>query len=390
MPCCSSPERSALNQLAMRRRSGLSWCLGTLLLTRALGAQPQPSTIILTFDASSEAQKQAITAIRAHVSGLPAEVVIVPVEHQRSLDSRLAAAGSLAASRQALGTFYIEIEPDGTLLIFFTEAGAEATLIRRLPPNDQGVRVALEQAAIVVRSLVEALLDGGSVGIAPEADRAGSAQSAEAPAQLDSSPGRSSAESALPNPETPPSHSGSQASPEAASVGPRIAVTAGYTATDFASVMPWQSGFSAGFQWLATPVVYAGARYTFFPTYTAATEGVVVAVTRRPIEALVGYHAASSFALNGEVGLLVDAAKRTTVSTPEPLRPTSPSTRWMLSLAARAGFSWSPWSRIRASLRGGADFVLTPYAYKIDSAVAAPSPHWVRPRLELELAADIW
>lgn len=390
MPCCSSPERSVLNQLVMRHRSGLSWSLAALLLTRALGAQPQPSTIILTFDASSEAQKQAIAAIRAHVSGLPAEVVIVPVEHQRTLDSRLAAAGSLAASRQALGTFHIEIEPDGTLLIFFTEAGAEATLIRRLPPNRQGVRVALEQAAIVVRSLVEALLEGGSVGIAPEAGRAGSAENAEASAELHSSPERSSAASALSNHKNPPSQSGSQAAPEAASVRPRVAITAGYTATDFASVMPWQSGFSAGLQWLATPVAYAGARYTFFPTYTATTEDAVVAVARRPIEALVGYRAASPLALNGEVGLLVDAARRTTVSTAESLRPTSPSSRWMVSLAARAGFSWSPWSRLRASLRAGADFVLTPYAYKIDSAVAAPSPHWIRPRMELELAADLW
>jgi hypothetical protein len=86
----------------------------------------------------------------------------------------------------------------------------------------------------------------------------------------------------------------------------------------------------------------------------------------------------------------VDAVRRTTVTTAESLRPTAPSTRWMVSVAARAGFSWSPWSRIRASLRGGADVVLTRYAYKIDAAVAAPSPHWVRPRLELELAADIW
>ena len=99
---------------------------------------------------------------------------------------------------------------------------------------------------------------------------------------------------------------------------------------------------------------------------------------------------AGPLALNGELGLLVEAARRTTVSTAESLRATSPSTRWMVSLAARAGFSWSPWSRIRASVRGGADLVLTRHAYKIDSAVAAPSPHWVRPRVELELAADIW
>jgi hypothetical protein len=196
----------------MRRRSGLSWSLATLLLARALGAQAPPSTIILTFDASSEAQKQAITAIRAHVSGLPADVVVVPVEHLRSLDSRLAAAGSLAASRQALGTFYIEIEPDGTLLIFFTEAGAEATLVRRLPPNDQGVRVALEQAAIVVRSLVEALLEGGTVGIAREAERGRSAEEAEAPAEPASSAERPSAEFAVSSPEEPPSQSDSRRS----------------------------------------------------------------------------------------------------------------------------------------------------------------------------------
>jgi hypothetical protein len=359
-------------------------------LTRALGAQPQPSTIVLTFDASSEAQKQAIAAIRAHVSGLPAEVVIVPIDHQRSLDSRLAAAGSLAESRQALGTFYLEIEPDGTLLIFFTEPGAEATLIRRLPPNDQGVRVALEQAAIVVRSLVEALLEGGSVGIAREAQRAGAAEDAEAPAEPDSSPERSSAVPALLSPKATPPPSDSEASPGADSVRRWIAITAGYTATDFASLMPWQSGFSLGLQWLAAPVIYAGARYTLFPTYTVTTEDAVVAVSRRPIEALVGYRGPSPLALNGEIGLLVDAARRTTVSTAESLRPTAPSTRWMVSLAARAGFSWSPWSRVRASVRGGADFVLTRYAYKIDAAVAAPSPHWVRPRLELELAADIW
>jgi hypothetical protein len=374
----------------MRRRSGLSWSLATLLLARALGAQSPASTIILTFDASSEAQKQAITAIRAHVSGLPADVVIVPVEHLRSLDSRLAAAGSLAASRQALGTFYIEIEPDGTLLIFFTEAGAEATLIRRLPPNDQGVRVALEQAAIVVRSLVEALLEGGTVGVAREAERGRSAEEAEAPAEPASSAERSSAESALPSPEEPPSQSDAEEAAEAVSGRPRLGITAGYTATDFASLMPWQSGFSAGLQWLATPVVYVGARYTLFPTYTAATEDAVVAVDRQPIEAFVGYRGTDPLTLNGELGLLVDAARRTTVSTAESLRPTAPSTRWMVSLAARAGFSWSPWSRVRASLRGGADLVLTRHAYRIDSAVAAPSPHWVRPRVELELAADIW
>jgi hypothetical protein len=222
----------------MRRRSGLSWSLATLLLTRALGAQPPSSTIVLTFDASSDVQKRAIAAIRAHVSDLAAEVEVVPVEHQRSLDSQLAAAGSLAASRHALGSFYIEVELDGTLLIFFTEPEAEATLIRRLPSNPQGAGVALEQAAIVVRSLVEALLDGGNVGIAPGAARGGANANQES--RTGSEPSPASAPPALPSSEEPPPSIGAEASPEADSSFPRTFITAGYTGTDFAAGMPWQ------------------------------------------------------------------------------------------------------------------------------------------------------
>lgn len=392
-----------MKQRARRRRSGLSWYFAALLSTRALGAQPPPSTIILTFDASSEAQKQAIGAIRAHVSDLPAAVEIVPIEHQHSLDSQLTAAGSLAASRRALGSFYIEIERDGTLLVFFTEPAAEATLIRRLPPSRQGIGVAVEQAAIVVRSLVEALLEGGNVGIGPAAARGATPPNEASASRADSS--LETPSPASPNPESTPRPeepeepedtaesspgSGSEGSSETEPGIARLAITAGYTGTDFASGMPWQSGFSGGLQWLATPLLYAGARYTLFPSYTVATDDAVVSVARRPLEALIGYHGPTPLAFNAEFGLLVDAATRTTVSTAAGLRATSPSTRWMLAATARAGLSWSPWSRLRASVRAGADLVLTRYSYTIDSAVAVPTPHPLRPRIELELAAGIW
>jgi len=171
--------QSALNRLPLRWRSspkhrlggirrgsiGGAWSVALLLWSATSGAASPSSTIVLTVDESSEAETQAVAAIRAHVSGFPVEVLVVPVEAQRSLELRLAASGALAASRRALGTFSTKVTDDGSLLIFFTEADGEATLVRRLRPSAQGMRVAVEQAAIVVASLIEALLDGGSVGI---------------------------------------------------------------------------------------------------------------------------------------------------------------------------------------------------------------------------------
>jgi hypothetical protein len=380
-----------LNQLAIGRRRGLRGSLVALLLTRGLAAEPQPGVVILTVDAESEAQKQAASAVQAHISDLPVQIQVVPLEHRRSLDLRLAAAGSLAASRGALGTFYLELAEDGAVLVFLTEPNAEATLVRRLPPSRQGVRLGLEQAAIVVRSLVEALLDGGSIGIAAPPGRGTEARRAVEPsggadASRATEPSRAAERTAPPDsvaPSTEPNPSREEGSPT-------VAVTAGYTAADFSAASPWHSGFSSGLQWLATPEWYAGARYTFFPRLKVENDDAAVSIGRHPLEGLIGYHASRRFGLNGEFGLLVDRTTRTTVRAPAELEPTSASARWTFALAVRGGLSWSPWSRVRASFRVGADLLLTRYAYTIDSAAAIPAPNTIRPRLELDVALGLW
>jgi hypothetical protein len=240
--------------------------------------------------------------------------------------------------------------------------------------------VALEQAAIVVRSLVEALLDGGNVGIAPGAGRS-----------LESKSDAPRARETTPTPRSAPDSSDVAAEPEAAGRTEQgVALTAGTTTTQFAAGAPWQSGFSAGAQWLATPTLYAGARYTLFPTATLTHADAVVSIRRYPLEALVGYRETGRVALNAEVGVVIDRVTRSTVSTAATLRATAPDARWLLAFAARGGFSWSPWKPLRASMRLGADFALVRYSYAIESGESVLSPSWVRPRVELELAACLW
>jgi hypothetical protein len=362
-----------------------AWSLATILSSRALAAGPAASAIVLAFDAGSDAQGQVVTAIRAHMSGLPVEVVTVSVEPGHALNDRLATSGALAASRHALGTFDIEVGEGDSLLIFFTEADGETTLIRRLPPSKQGARVAFEQAAIVVRSLVEALLDGGSVGIAPGAEHSFEPES-ERPAPREASPPPTSAPAASDQPASEPT----ERPPEERSTNEQLAITAGYSATQFAVGVPWQSGFSVGAQWLATPVLYAGVRYTFFPALTLASADAAFSIERHPLEVLMGYREKGRLALNAELGIITDRVTRTTDRTAATLRATSPDARWVFAFAPRGGFSWSPWKPVRASMRVGADFVLTRYSYNVESGESLLSPAWVRPRVELELAAGLW
>jgi hypothetical protein len=380
--------------------AALACGLALLFCTRVIRAEAPSPTIILAFDESSAPQKRALAAIQAHVSDLPLEVVVTAVEREASLDKRLAASQALAASRHALGTFYLEVAEDRSLLIFFTEAQGEATLIRRLRANQQGLGVVLEQAAIVVRSLVEALLDGGSVGIRSDANRRLQPEAAadrrpkpETKSEAaDNAPPLEEADTTADDsgpPEQPVSPS-DLSSAGANAAHRRLALVAGVPLTQFATGAPWQVGLSTGVQWLASPTLYGGVRYTIFQAQTLSTADVALSARRHPLEVLVGYREVGHFGLNGELGLIADRVIRTTLQTSTPFQATSSDDRWMFALGARTGISWSPWSPLCVTMRVGADFVLTPYAYTIDSGQAVPSPRRVRPRVELELAVAVW
>lgn len=374
-----------LRRWSRPRWPALGFVIGALLASPTARAEPAAATVVLTFDARSPIEKQVIVAIRAHLSELPVNLVVVPLEQQTSLDLGLSASGDVASAQQALGAFRFEVGADGSLLVFFTETAGETALIRRLRPNSRGTRVALEQAAIVVRSLIEALLEGGEVGVAR-----GAARSFEPKSKQEAAGPREGSPSRSPTAERAEAAEAERHPAAAQAPSQRLALTAGLTTTQFATGQAWQSGFSAGAHWLATPELYAGARYTFFSQLSSSSADAAVIVGRHPLEGLVGYREAGRIGLNTELGLLVDRVTRTTVRTAESLRATAPDARWVLAAAVRGGFSWSPWRPLRASLRVGADFLLMHYSYAIDAGDALLSPAWVRPRVELELASCLW
>jgi hypothetical protein len=201
-------------------------------------------TVVFAVNPQSPDAQAMIDAVRAHLTGLPVRLV---VDAGGSAEND---AETKDGSRR-IGTLTIDPGTPGEWVVSFTEPAIDTTLVRRIRVKPQGKRVALEEAAIVVRSMVEAILDGGHVGIARGAR-----------GEIPIAPASSAAQR---------SRNG-------------IAATAGYLGTTFAPNLNWQSGALLGLRW-HWGELYAGVIFEIFaPIQTSATaeSPVPILLVRHP------------------------------------------------------------------------------------------------------------
>jgi hypothetical protein len=365
-------------------------CL-VLALARPAAGQPIGSRFVLTYDPRSERQQQALAAVRAHLQGLSVELVTESIAPDRDFAARLAASGALATSHSALGTFSIEQGADRSILVFFTEPGGSATLVRRLPTSELDHRVAIEQAAIVVRSLVEALLEGGRVGVVAKGAESAAPPRGEAPASPESTrrPRKSGAAASTPRESSTGAFTTEPRPAPGDAASHRFFVFLGYAGAYAGRELSWQQGASASARWLFAPTAYFGARYTLIPSSEVDTPAARISVTRRPAELLFGYAAGTWVLANLELSALFEQSSRETLATDAAFEPTRASSHWSFGMGPRAGAMLAPWAALRVAVRGGIDFMVAQPTYTTaEQTIAAPAR--VRPRLELEVGVGVW
>ena len=331
--------------------------LSLVSITPPLGAAEPPNdgatgVVVFAVDPQSKDADAMVEAVRAHLTGLPVRLVIEGANGAAGANGDMAKDGS-----HRIGTLTIDPGTPGEWVVSFTEPAIDTTLVRRIRLKPQGKRVALEEAAIVVRSMVEAILDGGHVGIAR-------------PGQPDEGP----------------------IAPLPSSVAwrPRrgIAASAAYLGTTFGPGLGWQSGGVLGLQWHANGL-YAGIAVEIFAPITTNTTPVSLLLVRRPGGIVAGYEGPSRLAPAIEVELLADYISRSTVKTEGGYQETPPDSRWFFGMGVSAGVSWSIVPRFRLLAQGGADWIINPQSY-----VAPPhfivQPASVRPKISIGLGVDVW
>ena len=225
---------------------------------------------------------------------------------------------------------------------------------------------ASEELALILRSAIQARLDGGALAMA---------------------------EIELPK---PPAVSQPVTRPRSPTVPPRLpepvsaskAIELGAVASHPINHSNWQVGLLLRL-WATVRPLRLGLGYSVFPGLGASSDKAEIAVYRHPIEAFAGIELLRA-RLNvlAESAILADPIRRVTTSASEPLTGEGPNWRWLWTVSERLRFESQLEAPLWVSLAAGAEIPLNPYAFEVAIAeqkqtVAKILP--VRPSLELGL-----
>ncbi len=257
-----------------------------MVATHAAHAAGAPRAVLLS--ASDPGDAAALEAIRAHLTGLPLDVLDAPARGPApgdDTDSPLPCAMPDGAA--TLAAVCVQRRRSGELLVYLTEDGGKTTLVRRFFPEPRGSAASLEELGVAVRALVQALLDGGHVGVthaAPPATRAAV-----------------------------------------------LAMGLGYVGTLLSTDLGWQSGVDVAVLGRVRGPFVAEARYSFFPSVAAGVPGssAVLTLERHPIDVAAGFAPAGTVAPEvwfgcGSTGSIGRRQRRAAISARPRRRPIGP------------------------------------------------------------------
>jgi len=360
------------------------------VLAVAQTSPDRPPAVLITYDPTVPQSMAAVDAMKAHLTGMPVRTLVQPLRQTNlSLSERLDLPGELASEQQAIGAFSIEVNKRGDILVFFTEPDGRSALVRRVSSESNEPGVLREEAAVIVRSLVQALLDGKRIGMTESDSDVTTTPDSSPPPEPPSAP-------TPPLPAEPPSapapsteadshpSAGSNRSPPS----PLFSASAGYVVTRFASGAGLESGVTIGARWFPVRQGYVGGSYAFFPSLVSGNSSATVSVARHPLDLTVGYESRSTFAPILEAALLVDFIHRSTLETSSDLHRTTDSDHVALGGGLRAGVSWGPVDWLRGAARLGADIAVSRpvYVSRLGDVQTVLEPAILRPRFDLGLA----
>lgn len=319
-------------------------------------------------NAAQSLEEELVAALRGQLRELDVDVLVVR-KAQEPLASAARRAKQLARTQDAVGVIWIE-RGSGTLSAYLYDSSGH--LYAREVEADGSVTSQSEAIALILRSAIAAMLEGGAVTMT---------------------------EIRLPPAAPAPEVVERRPEPARTSDGRTQAVLragASYVGTLFARDTPWLNGAAVLLTvkprkspWLL------GVDYTHFSGLEMQGDGVTTRLERHPIEAFGGLQLRVSWLyLDVQTALSADYVVRTTERADDGLVSTAPSERWLWAFATRLGATVPASGPIQGVLNVGAEFLLNPFQQviregnKSDEVVGALL--LARPRVELGVMISVW
>jgi hypothetical protein len=361
-----------------KRLLGLLVVSALLIVSRTAAAIPE-RVVLLTKEQRSEAldeiDGQLLVAAKGQLAEIGIDVVLMPGARD-SLASNAQIARKIAVTSPTLAVVWFERRAN-TLVVFFYDPAGPRLYSRQFAASGAPA-AASEEIAIVLRSAVNAVIEGGAVGMAevrlPEPQ-------AEQPKPL-----REKKPKAKPLADEPGTDSRADA---------MLRIGASYVGALYAVGSAWQSGGALSLS-LKPPegLWFVGLAYTYFPALTIDELGTQSEIRRHPGELFAGVEIRLvPIWFVAEGALIADLMERSTERVRAGLTPTADSQRWLWAFSTRIGGAVPLADRARCFFTVGAEFLLNRFDHVVEtegSATTVASPMRARPRIELGLLVGLW
>jgi len=281
----------------------------------------EPTVVMIASKSNEEESASLAAAVESQLSDLPVELHIEWVDDlEPELPSQVAAAGKLVENVDAVAVFWSDLATPDQVFLYIAEPGGGRILVRNVKSEGSGSDVQVEAIAVIVRSAVKSMIEGGVIGVGPP--------EAAAPAPTPEPP-----EVAPPAPEA-------RAAP---APGGWVEVSIAYGLVPFSKEQKVLNGafLAVGVrihEWLGA---YAG--YRIEQAMRLETGSVVMDLRLHPVE--LGLSAGwdlGRFRLRAGLGLILDRVTWDAVPISPLVHPTSPTAALHVGISPSFSFGWRP------------------------------------------------
>jgi hypothetical protein len=124
----------------------------------------QPRVVLIGSLELSEETGALIRAVEGQLSDLPVEFAVEWVDQiPENLSAEVDEAREITRRTEALAVVWCDLSRADEVYLYLSDADQTRILVRRLDSGETGVR--LESLAVIVRSVVDAMLRGGEIGV---------------------------------------------------------------------------------------------------------------------------------------------------------------------------------------------------------------------------------
>ncbi|MBI5486530.1 MAG: hypothetical protein HY905_04285 [Deltaproteobacteria bacterium] len=320
-----------------------------------------------------------LDAIQAQLTDLPVELIVEPAaELPSTLPAQIALAADFARRAGAATVFWFDSSVPDRVFVYLAERGGSRLLMRAVDSADPAERV--ESVAVIVRSLVQSILAGGTIGMSLPATSPAASPPPEPPV-------------AAPSPEPPPPTEPPAETPAPSDQPPWLGLQLAYAVDFYSSEATALHGLDAGVLFHVHENWSLFAAYRVLGDAEVSGGGIQLGVGRHPLELGVRFRwpiddwdfGASLF---GAVDVLTPRAGSTVAG----MRASPSSDAWVGGMGLLVHGSYRLAGMLRIFLDGGVDVWFDPLDFAAetgDGQVVLIGTRYFVPRLLLGLWVDL-